>query len=115
MMSLPQAARPTPGIAAMWWATLPDGDPDDLTLPPEVDPRPPPVEVPPPPPITVPGPPTQPPIRAVTRPRGPRNSKVDDAEEHSDPAMLPVEPDEGPVPPAIPDDPEHDRMVDPEA
>ncbi len=42
-------------------------------------------------------------------------SKVTDAEEQSDPAMLPVEPDEGLVPPAIPDDPEHDRQVDPEA
>jgi hypothetical protein len=48
-------------------------------------------------------------------PRGPRKSKVDDAEEQSDPGMLPVEPDEGLVPPAIPDDEEHDRQVDPEA
>ena len=44
-----------------------------------------------------------------------RGSKVDDAQEQSDPAMLPVEPDQGLVPPAIPDDPEHDRVVDPEA
>jgi hypothetical protein len=29
--------------------------------------------------------------------------------------MLPVEPDQGPVPPGIPADPEHDRVVDPEA
>ena len=48
-------------------------------------------------------------------PRGPRKSKVDDAEEQSDPGMLPVEQDEGLVPPAIPDDEEHDRQVDPEA
>nr|WP_316640998.1 hypothetical protein [uncultured Roseateles sp.] len=34
----------------------------------------------------------------------------DDAE----PDMLPVEPDEGLVPAAIPEDEEHDRMVDPE-
>ena len=27
---------------------------------------------------------------------------------------LPVEPEEGPVPDMIPDDPEHDRVVDPE-
>jgi hypothetical protein len=26
---------------------------------------------------------------------------------------LPVEPDEGLIPPAIPEDPEHDRLVDP--
>jgi hypothetical protein len=44
-----------------------------------------------------------------------RGSRVDDAQEQSDPGMLPVEPDQGLVPPAIPDDPEHDRMVDPEA
>ena len=31
-----------------------------------------------------------------------------------EPGMLPVEPDKGPVP-AIPADPEHDRVVDPEA
>ncbi|MES3010825.1 MAG: hypothetical protein V4738_08580 [Pseudomonadota bacterium] len=31
-----------------------------------------------------------------------------------EPDALPVEPDEGLVPPAIPVDPEHDRMVDPE-
>ena len=37
--------------------------------------------------------------------------EVDDPE----PGMLPVGPDEGPVPPAIPEDPEHDRVVDPEA
>lgn len=32
-----------------------------------------------------------------------------------EPGMLPVEPDQGPVPPVIPADPEHDRVVDPEA
>ena len=96
-----------------WWATDAT-DPDDPGLPPEVDPGPPPVEVPPPPPITVPAPPPPPPIQAATHPRGPRKSKVDDAEEQSDPGMLPVEPDDGLVPPAIPDDEEHDRQVDPE-
>ena len=30
------------------------------------------------------------------------------------PDRLPVEPDEGLVPPVIPEDEEHDRMVDPE-
>lgn len=29
-------------------------------------------------------------------------------------APLPVEPDEGLVPAMIPDDPEHDRLIDPE-
>lgn len=52
---------------------------------------------------------------SATKPRHPRPNQVIDAEDQSDPAMLPVEPDEGMVPPAIPDDPEHDRMVDPEA
>jgi hypothetical protein len=32
-----------------------------------------------------------------------------------DPGQLPVEPDEGPVPTHIPADPEHERVVDPEA
>lgn len=32
-----------------------------------------------------------------------------------EPGSMPVEPDEGPVPPAIPDDPEDDRLVDPES
>lgn len=30
-----------------------------------------------------------------------------------DPPALPVEPDQGPVPDLIPDDPEHDRVIDP--
>jgi hypothetical protein len=32
-----------------------------------------------------------------------------------EPSLLPVDPDQGPVPALIPTDPEHDRMVDPEA
>lgn len=32
-----------------------------------------------------------------------------------EPGMLPVDPDQGPVPPVIPLDPEHERIVDPEA
>lgn len=39
----------------------------------------------------------------------------EDAEIDPEPGMLPVEPDEGMVQPAIPTDPEHDRLVDPEA
>jgi hypothetical protein len=31
------------------------------------------------------------------------------------PGAMPVDPDEGVVQPHIPEDPEHDRMVDPEA
>ena len=43
-----------------------------------------------------------------------RGSRVDDAQEQSDPGMLPVEPDQGPVPDHIPEDPEHDRVVPPD-
>ncbi len=32
-----------------------------------------------------------------------------------EPGMLPIEPDQGLVPTHIPDDPEHDRAIDPEA
>ena len=38
-----------------------------------------------------------------------------DVPEQRDPPALPVEPDEGPIPPLIPDDPEHERLVDPAA
>lgn len=34
--------------------------------------------------------------------------------EELDGAPIPVEPDDGLVPAMIPDDPEHDRMIDPE-
>ena len=34
--------------------------------------------------------------------------------EEQDGAPMPIEPDEGPVPANIPDDPEHDRVIDPE-
>lgn len=37
-----------------------------------------------------------------------------DVPEESVPGAMPVEPDEGPVPPAIPEDPEDDRVIDPE-
>jgi hypothetical protein len=30
------------------------------------------------------------------------------------PGAMPIEPDEGPVQPAIPEDPEDDRVIDPE-
>ena len=38
-----------------------------------------------------------------------------DVPDEFEPGSLPVEPDEGPVPAGIPADPEHDRVVDPEA
>ena len=36
------------------------------------------------------------------------------APDEADDGGFPVEPDEGLVPPVIPDDPEYDRMVEPE-
>jgi hypothetical protein len=35
--------------------------------------------------------------------------------DEDEPGALPVEPDQGAVPDHIPDDPEHDREIDPEA
>ncbi len=37
-----------------------------------------------------------------------------DSPEEFEPGSLPVEPDQGPVPARIPDDPENQRIVDPE-
>ena len=45
--------------------------------------------------------------------RHPAQVPIDDDE--LEPGLLPVEPDEGPMPTGIPSDPEHDRIVDPEA
>jgi hypothetical protein len=42
-------------------------------------------------------------------------SRAEHTEGDLEPGMLPVEPDEGPVTPANPLDPEDDRVVDPEA
>ena len=53
-------------------------------------------------------------MTAVTK-REPHPTRVDEAEQNSDPGMLPVAPDQGPVPAVIPADPGHDRVVDPEA
>ncbi|WP_180130785.1 hypothetical protein [Rhodoferax sp. BLA1] len=50
--------------------------------------------------------PTQPP-----QPDLPDNDVPDEFE----PGAPPVEPDEGPVPAFIPDDPEHERVIDPGA
>jgi hypothetical protein len=38
-----------------------------------------------------------------------------DPDDDPEPGQLPVEPDQGPVAPFIPADPEHERVVDPEA
>lgn len=46
-------------------------------------------------------------------PRPPR--PVHDIPDEREPPELPVDPDEGPIPPLIPDDPEHDRLIDPSA
>jgi hypothetical protein len=50
----------------------------------------------------------------IHAPHKPHRSHTDDADE-PEPGLLPVEPDQGPVPDGIPGDPEHDRTVDPEA
>ena len=50
----------------------------------------------------------------IPAPHKPHRINIDDLDE-PEPGLLPVEPDEGPVPPLIPDDPEHDRVIDPEA
>jgi hypothetical protein len=38
-----------------------------------------------------------------------------DVPDELEPGALPIEPDEGPVPAFIPDDPEHDRVISPTA
>ena len=45
----------------------------------------------------------------TSKPHHPNN----DVPEEFEPGAPPVEPDEGPIPPLIPDDPEHDRVIDP--
>lgn len=37
-----------------------------------------------------------------------------DVPDELEPGVPPIKPDEGPVPAMIPDDPEHDRLVDPD-
>lgn len=46
-------------------------------------------------------------------PRRPAPHELDDPDEF-EPGSMPVEPDEGPVPTDIPQDPEHGRVVEPE-
>jgi len=47
-------------------------------------------------------------------PQKTHRTPAEEAEDDPEPGMLPVEPDSGAVSPAIPVDPEHDRVVDPE-
>ena len=51
----------------------------------------------------------------ATRKKHHKPHEKDLGEDDPEPGQLPVEPDEGPVLPFIPEDPEHDRVVDPEA
>jgi hypothetical protein len=44
----------------------------------------------------------------------PKQQPIHDVPDEPAPGAMPVEPDEGPVPAAIPDDPEGDRVIDPE-
>ncbi len=50
----------------------------------------------------------------IHTPHKPQRTHIEDPDE-SEPGMLPVDPDEGAIPPALPGDPEHDRIIDPEA
>ena len=51
------------------------------------------------------------PSHTPRKPHRHHGAESDDPE----PGSMPVEPDQGPVPPVVPNDPEHDRIVDPEA
>jgi len=50
-------------------------------------------------------------------PRKPHRVDVEDLDfdDEEIPGQMPIEPDNGLVPPLIPEDPEHDRTIDPEA
>jgi hypothetical protein len=54
-------------------------------------------------------------VNMATRKKHHKPHETDLGEDDPEPGQLPVEPDEGPVLPFIPEDPEHDRVVDPEA
>lgn len=51
-------------------------------------------------------------LTTLTHPPKPHHPNNDEPEKF-EPGAPPVEPDEGPVPAHIPDDPEHDRVIDP--
>jgi hypothetical protein len=48
------------------------------------------------------------------KPSKPQRTHVEEPDD-SEPGMLPVDPDEGPIAPVVPGDAEHDHGVDPEA
>lgn len=50
----------------------------------------------------------------IRTPHKPHRSHVEESMD-PEPGLLPVDPDRGLVPPVIPADPEHERVVDPEA
>lgn len=50
----------------------------------------------------------------IPTPRKHHGIHTEDAED-PEPGLLPVDPDQGLIQPAIPADPEHDRTIDPEA
>lgn len=52
---------------------------------------------------------------ATHTPHKPHRTHAEEAEDDPEPGMLPVEPDSGPIAPAIPVDPERDRSPDPGA
>ena len=52
---------------------------------------------------------------AMNTPHKPHRIDVDDLDMDDEPGQMPIEPDNGLIPPLIPEDSEHDRMVDPEA
>ena len=53
-------------------------------------------------------------MTAPNLPHPHQNHPLHDVPDSLVPGSLPVEPDQGPVPPVIPEDPEHDRVIDPE-
>ena len=52
---------------------------------------------------------------SLPSPHKPHRVDVDDLDMDEEPGHMPIEPDKGLVPPLIPDDPEHERVIDPEA
>ena len=53
-------------------------------------------------------------MSSATTPKHRPQRPIHDVPDELVPGSMPVEPDEGPVPATIPDDPEDDRVIDPE-
>ena len=53
-------------------------------------------------------------MSSATTPKHRPQRPIHDVPNEPVPGSMPVEPDEGPVPATIPDDPEDDRVIDPE-